>query len=270
MAPRSGKPTYTTDVICLKTYSFGEADKILHLYSPQRGHISAIAKGVKKPTSKLAGACEILNHSQVQLSESKSLHSLYQYQPVSVFADIRADIHKLAFGMLFADLVHHLSIEHDTDSLLIFDALRQALADLNATDPADAPRIATRFQVELMNIAGYQPNLAECMFTGEAVRAEEPYYCFSAQLGGIVQKAFMSHYPAASWVPVSTSTLRTLDDPANETLWQAANPLKVQKFLRYYYTQVFERPAKAYEFLFSLFEEETEPASAASASAMVG
>lgn len=258
MSPIAAK-TYTTEVICLRAIDFGEADKILHLYSPDVGRISAIAKGVKKQKSKLAGACELLNLSEVQLSKGKNLDVLCQYQPRETFVGIRGHLLKLAFALLTVELVNLVAAEYDSDSHDLFHSLKDGLEALDQApeDDAAVTAAATRFQLQLLESAGYHPQLDRCIFSDQPLDWQEPFYCFSPQLGGVTLSETRKSQPhgshGARWVNVSASTLAALAAPRTAD-WQAVNLLKTQKFLRYYFREVFEKELHAYELVFQLLE----------------
>lgn len=260
MSPITAK-TYTTDVICLRAYDFGEADKVLHLYSPEHGRLSAIAKGVKKPKSKLAGACELLNLSEVQLSKGKNMDLLCQYQPRETFVGVRSDLLKLAYGLLFSDIVHQTAVDMDSEE--IFKLLKQALHLLDGATETETTPIGLEFQLAMLHAAGFHPVLNECIFTNLPLDANALYYCFSAQLGGVTmpdQKrkhmidtgGFGEH-----WVNVSASTLKVLANPYHPE-WSDIQRLKAQKFLQYYFKQVFEKQFHAYDLVFNLLEASTD------------
>lgn len=256
MSPIAAK-TYSTDVICLRTYDFGEADKILHLYSPEHGRISVIAKGVKKANSKLAGACEILSLSEVQLSKGKNLDVLCQYQPRETFVGIRSDLLKLAYGMLFAELVNMTAT--DMDSHQMFQVLKQALHLLDGADEAETIPLGIEFQLAILHAAGYHPVLNQCIFSNQTLDPDALYYCFSAQLGGVTTPAQKKKHQietnsfSEQWVNVSTNTLRALSNPYRSD-WNINQLYKAQKFLQYYFKQTFEKHLHAYDLVFNLLE----------------
>jgi DNA repair protein RecO (recombination protein O) len=256
LSPIAAK-TYTTEVICLRAYEFGEADKILNLYSPEHGRISAIAKGVKKAKSKLAGACELLNLSEVQLSKGKNLDLLLQYQPRETYTGIRSDLLKLAYALLFAELVNLTAGE--ADSHLIFADLKNALHLLDQAGEAQILPLGIEYQMALLQAEGYHPVLNECIFTGKSLDWQAMFYSFSAQLGGVATSSMKRMHQketggySEEWVNVSTSTLKLLQDPY-DTGWTVAHFHKAQKFLRYYFQKVVEKSMNAYDLVFNLLE----------------
>ncbi|WP_373532798.1 DNA repair protein RecO [Vampirovibrio sp.] len=263
MSPIAAK-TYTTDVICLRTYDFGEADKILHLYSSEHGRISAIAKGVKKPKSKLAGACELLNLSEVQLSKGKNLDLLVQYQPRESFSGIRSDLFKLAYALLFAELVNLTAGE--ADSHLIYADFKNALHGLDQADEPHIVPLGMAFQMDLLQAEGYHPVLNACIFTDQPLDWDAPFYSFSAQLGGVTTSELKRRYQSEAagtaetggvrqeeWVNVSTTTLKLLQNPHHPG-WTTAHFYKAQKFVRYYFQKVVEKNLNAYDLVLNLLE----------------
>ena len=249
--------SYTSQVICLKSYDYGEADKILHLYSADHGRISAMAKGAKRANSKLSGACELLALSEMQLTRGRNFDVVSQYQSLESYIGIRTDILKLACAMLYAELVHALATEGDEDSQMIFTHLQTALARLEVASERDIIPLASAFQMRLLDLAGFRPMLGHCLYSEQPVTPDIPYASFSAELGGVVLPEHRSHYPGTSWVNVSPATLLALEgcaealDPA---LWAHADPAKTQKFLAYYTGRVLEKPLKAYAFVLQLLE----------------
>jgi DNA repair protein RecO (recombination protein O) len=257
LSPIAAK-TYSTDVICLRAYDFGEADKILHLYSPEHGRISAIAKGVKKPHSKLSGACELLNLSEVQLSKGKNLDVLCQYQPRETFVGVRSDLLKLAYGLLFAELVNVTAT--DMDSHQMFHDLKQALLLLDSATEAETTPLGIEFQLAVLHAAGYHPVLNACIFSNQPLKPDALYYCFSAQLGGVTTPEHKKKHQIETaggfsehWVNVSTSTLRVLSNPYQPD-WSIGQFYKAQKFLQYYFKQTFDKQFHAYNLVFNLLE----------------
>lgn len=259
--PKTDNKLYTTTAICLKTYPYGEADRILHLYSPDCGRISAIAKGVRKQGSKLAGACEVLHISRSQFSRGKNLDVLSQYEPHENFIELRTDLLKLSFGSLFAELVHRIAAAHDQDSRQVFEVLQTALADLASAEAvagAVVP-VAVRFQLALLEATGYRPDLAACMATGDPLDTEDPYYAFSADLGGIVRRDQTHRFPETRWVNVSTRTLLAINgfaagEACSPETYPVKTMVKAQRFLRYYYEYLHEGGIRAWDFALQMLE----------------
>ncbi len=261
--------SYTTQAVCLKTYDYGESSRIIHFYSPDRGLVKAIAKGVKGNKSKLAGACEILNLSRIHLATGKNLDVLCQYESLQSFRRIREDILKLALATLFAELLNLLATEHDTDSTRMYELLREALESLEGEAPPHADgagdlrlaAIGADYQLRLLNAAGYAPVLDRCIASDAPMRFDRPHYPFSPEQGGVVLERNREWIGDTTLVNVSVETLRVLCNPLAED-WAEASSLKVYRFLQYYFSHKLERRIKAYDFVLELLGGASVPAPA--------
>lgn len=258
MSASDNAKTYTTEVLCLRSIDYGEADRILHLYAPDEGRISAIAKGARRAGSKLAGACERLNLSEVQLAKGRNLDVLCQYLPRKTFIGLRSNVLKLTYGMLFADLVAATEAAN-ADSHEIFSLLCEGLYTLDAADETEAIGIGLAFQRNLLQAVGVHPVLNACIFSGEPLDPEALYYCFSPELGGLTSPERRRTHRAGQdgggteWVNVSARTISVLERP-RDAAWTDSQRIKAQKFLRYYFQKVLEKDVRAYYLLFNIFE----------------
>ena len=252
--------TYTTEAICLRAIDYGEADRILHLYTPEGGKISAMAKGAKRANSKLAAACERLNLCEVQLAHGRTMETVCQAQSRQSFLGLRQDILKLSYGMLFTDLVAATDAAN-ADSHEIFVLLRDSLETLSLAANEDTMGIGLFFQRAWLEMAGFHPVLDSCIITGDGLDPTAMYYCFSSELGGLTSPETRRQWRmgasqqenAMEWVNVSATTIALLDCPRDSS-WTDTQRGKAQKFLRYYFAKVLEKDIQAYEFLFQLLE----------------
>ena len=89
----------------LHRLSFSETDRIVTLYTRERGKLSAIAKGARKPISRLAGATEVLTCGKFHLAEGKNLDIIAQVEVKESFPRIHADLNRIAYGSYLAELV---------------------------------------------------------------------------------------------------------------------------------------------------------------------
>src|SRR6478609_6812206 len=178
------RKTYTTEALCLRAIDYGEADKILHLYTPEHGKIAAFAKGAKRANSKLSVGCERLNLFQAQLAHGRSMETLCQADSRQLFWGLREDVLKLGYGLLFADLVYSTEAAN-ADSVEIFELLRNSLEGLSHCQPNETLTHGIRFQLEWLNIAGFHPILEHCILSGEFLDEDAVYYCFSSAMGGL-------------------------------------------------------------------------------------
>jgi len=174
-------PSYTANVIVLRRINFGETDRIVTLYSRERGKISGIAKGARKPVSRLAGATEVLTSSRLRLAIRKALNIISQAEIKESFPRIHTDLKRLSYAGYLAELVDKFVEEHEV-SIDIFDLLLSALYLLER--PNDPEKITHMFELQFMCLMGYEPRLDKCLRCLAHPSSDELY--FSPSMGGLV------------------------------------------------------------------------------------
>lgn len=254
-------PSYNADAIVIRRLNYSETDKILTLYSRERGRFSAIAKGARKTISRLSGATELLTCTTFNLATGKTMDVVTQTQVRESFPRMRSDLIRLAHGLYLADLVDHSVEDHEPNPAL-FDLL---LAGLYLVQRAPSPEMAARwFDLRLLDDLGYAPDLDLCALCRENVVVvseddRETRYALSASQGGIVcnlhmRRGFDDHSPL---VPATLNFLRNLEQisvPDGHSIVQLAVPAAIvldqaSLALRRYLRFRLERELKSLAFL---------------------
>src|SRR5215210_2025555 len=171
-----------TEAIVLRSIRYGEADRVLHLYTPQRGRVSAIAKGVRRAKSRFGGRLEPFFRLHLVLYEGKSdLMTVTSAETIAGHPRLRESGAALdgaaracdAVARIFGDGEPHAGVYH---------LLANQLALLDR-EPARATRAnALAFRLKLLLAAGFAPHLASCASCGEP----EHLVGFSGAAGGVV------------------------------------------------------------------------------------
>jgi DNA repair protein RecO (recombination protein O) len=147
--------TYKTEGVSLKRLNYGEADRILTIYARQRGKIRAIAKGVRKITSRKGGNLELFNHCVLFLAEGRNLDIVTEVQVINSFSRLGDDLEKTAAAFYLVELVDQLTpdgqINRQVFDLLI-DGLTRIEADANADERGKSVK---RFEVDLLKLLGF-------------------------------------------------------------------------------------------------------------------
>jgi DNA repair protein RecO (recombination protein O) len=175
-----------TEGIVLRTLRFGEADRILHLYTPHRGRISAIAKGVRRARSRFGGRLEPFFRLRLVVYEGRSdLLTVTSAETVEPHARLRADGRTLDAAARAADAVGRLFDSPDPNPS-VFHLLANELALLDARagslDAGQAQANQLAFRLKLLLAAGFAPHLSGCAVCGE----REHLAGFSGAAGGVV------------------------------------------------------------------------------------
>ena len=171
-----------TEGIVLRSLRYGEADRILHLYTPQRGRVSAIAKGVRRAKSRFGGRLEPFFRCELVLYEGRSeLLTVTSAQTVAGHGQLRSDAGALDGAARACDAVGRL-FDTNEPHPGVYHLLANHLANLDA-DPARAtPQAALAFRLKLLLAAGLAPQLSACATCGE----REHLSGFSGAAGGVV------------------------------------------------------------------------------------
>jgi DNA repair protein RecO (recombination protein O) len=176
---------YVTEAINLKSYNLNDADKIIVMYSKDNGLIKGVAKGIKKPKSKLGARMDLLVANTLQLLKGRSMDTIIQAQTVNNFRKTREDIDKLMYSSYISELVVNLGEGTEAISKDIYELLYKALNRVSVSESKKDALIAViKFQLKLLLFMGLCVELDTCLCCRERVLDEEMY--FSSQMGGIV------------------------------------------------------------------------------------
>ncbi|HUK97542.1 MAG TPA: DNA repair protein RecO [Gaiellaceae bacterium] len=185
MAGRSSK----TDAIVLRSLRYGEADRILHLYTADRGRVGAIAKGVRKTKSRFGARLEPLSHVELLLHQGGGeLLTITGVDLKRSHHAIREEPYRLNVGLIGAEAMLRLHGEPEPNERA-FLALERFLDALDGAAPAETQPavdpLVLSFQLKLLWLAGYLPHLTSCVECG----AVDELVAFSARAGGAVCRA---------------------------------------------------------------------------------
>src|SRR5919205_797117 len=190
--------TYKTEAIVLRSLRFSEADRILHLYTADRGRIGAIAKGVRKTKSRFGARLEPLSHVELMLHEGAGeLQTITGVELLRSHRGTREDPYRLAVGLIGAEAMLRLFGEPEANERA-FGALARFLDLLDEAPvpargrPALDP-LALSFQLKLLWLSGYLPHVTTCVECG----AGADLVGFSPRAGGAVCRT----HAAGSFTP---------------------------------------------------------------------
>lgn len=175
----------------VRSRKYGEADSLLTLYSRERGKINAIAKGVRKLKSTKRGGVQLFTHGNFLLYEGKNLHTVTQCEPINSFAPLREDLLKMSYANYVSELVDGFTVEEEGNDE-VFGLIISTFFLLNAFDEAEMTIRA--FEIRLMNILGYSPQLVNCCNCYRPVKGQ---FKFSSRLGGVLCSECLPQDPYA-------------------------------------------------------------------------
>jgi DNA repair protein RecO (recombination protein O) len=173
---------FKTEAVVLRTFRYGEADRILHLYTAERGRVGAIAKGVRRVKSRFGGRLEPLFRVNLVLHQGRGeLCTVTQAETVAAHPALRERRESLDRASQACDAVLRL-LDSEEPNRPAYNLLCRELQLLDE-DPAAATRShALSFRLKLLLAAGFAPELAACATCGD----REHVGGFSASAGGVV------------------------------------------------------------------------------------
>jgi DNA repair protein RecO (recombination protein O) len=176
-----------TEAIVLRSFRFSEADRILHVYTHDRGRIGAIAKGVRKTKSRFGASLEPFSHVELLLHEgSGELHTVTGVSLVDAHRPTREDPYRLSVGLVGAEAMLRLFVEEEGNER-VFEALTRFLSAVDVLPAARRGQAALdptalAFQLKLLWLSGYVPHLESCVECGGG----EGLVGYLARAGGAV------------------------------------------------------------------------------------
>lgn len=197
--PRS----FRAEAIVLKHNDYGEADRMLTIYTRKKGKLRALAHGVRKVRSRKAGHLEPFTRVVLQLAVGRNWHIVTQAEAQDTFPRLRTDLEMLGYASYAVELLDKFTLEEE-EQLPLFRLLSQTLSRLNkGKDPLTTLRY---YEIRLLDQLGFRPELQNCVVSEQEIQPENQF--FSAALGGIVSPD--STQGVDGLVPVSMSALKYL------------------------------------------------------------
>ncbi len=237
------------EAVILRHADWGEADRLLTLYSREQGKLRAIAKGVRKIQSRKAGHLEPFTRSKIMLARGHDLWIITQTDSIDLYSPIKEDLQLLGQASYVVELLDRFLYE-EGENWQLYKLLTETLERLAAHQ--DSFVTLRYYEMRLLDLLGFRPLLFECASCGEEITAQDQY--FSADLGGVLcpKCAFRGQ----SRRPVSVDALRFLRHIQRSSFKEAlrSNPTtavrqEMEALVNYYLTYLLERSLNSPEFL---------------------
>ncbi|SHF33753.1 DNA repair protein RecO [Desulforamulus putei] len=244
---------YKLDAVVLKARDMREADKMITLYSIQRGKQRAVAHGAAKPNSRKRGAVQPFCYSTFMMHQGRELDSVSQAELREAFPELRSDLDRLTAAAYVSELTDGFTGEGEPNQG-IFALLLSALHLIAAGETELALRA---FEARLIGLAGFKPELNVCSGCGEPLRETKIH--FSSHLGSLLCRACASSESKITVFSRGTlEVLKTLYRWELTKLHQLKVPEALKKelsaLLRAYIEYNLEKRLKTTDFLDRLYK----------------
>jgi DNA repair protein RecO (recombination protein O) len=250
---------YRTEAIVLRRTDFDEADRLLTVFTPDRGKLKLIAKGVRKPTSRKSGHVELFSYGQFLVAVGRNLDIITQAETLEPFVALREDLLRTTYAYYVAELADAFTAEQDENRPLFY-LLKDAFGWLCTAE--DLALVARYYELHLLGLVGFQPQLFVCAGCKKQLEPETNY--FSAAEGSVYcHKCGYDQVGAVELSVNALKVLRFLQTREWETCrllrLSAASRIEVERTMDHYITYHLERKLKSVDFLQRLRRQMNAP-----------
>jgi DNA repair protein RecO (recombination protein O) len=247
---------YRTEAIILRRQDFGEADKLLTLYTPGLGKIRVLAKGVRRPKSRKGGHVELFTHSNLLIAKGKSLDIVTQADTIHSFLPIRRELLRTSYAYYAAELLDKFT-EEGEENRPLFELFLDALFWISGAE--DLSLALRYFELHLLDYVGYRPQLFQCLRCSRPVESATSF--FNSGHGGLLcPRCGEGERGSQEISPQLLATLRYLQtrdyaDGRRLKVDQVVHE-ELETLLRRYIIYLLERKLKSVDFINALRKQE--------------
>ncbi len=190
--------------LVIKETNVGEADKIITLFTRQKGKIQASARGARRNRSGLIAGTQLLCFSDFVLYKGKTMYRVSQSDVIESFFNIRQSIEKLSYATYFVELVSEV-IEEEYANPKLLQLILNTLHMLSNTQK-DARLLKVVYELKLMSVIGFSPNMHGCTQCGNS---RETLH-FNSSIGGLICMECMAELNSRNNIAISNGTLQSM------------------------------------------------------------
>ena len=246
--PRAER-TIRVEAIILQNSDWGEADRLLSIFTREHGKLRAIAKGARKMQSRKAGHLEQFMRSSLMLAKGHDMWIVTQAEVIDPYSSLRENLEVTARAAYVIELLDRLTYE-EGQNWQLFDLVSKTLTRL--VEQADPFVPIHYYEMRILDLTGYRPLLFECASCRKEIKAEDQF--FAAEVGGVLCPNCGARAEGSRLI--SMDALRFLRhfqrSTYNESLKAspaAKTRAEVESILNYYLTYLLERGLNSTEFL---------------------
>jgi len=170
-----------TEGIVIKHIPIGEADRIVTLISPSIGKIRAVARGARKPKSKMGGHLTPITRVKISVAKTKTIDQITEVETIESFREIKEDLYLLSIASYIMELAESF-VQEDTEAKQIFNLLLQSITLLQIAP--NTKMLIKFFEIKLMSQSGFKPEMIICSECG--IILVPGSYKFSFESGGLL------------------------------------------------------------------------------------
>jgi DNA repair protein RecO (recombination protein O) len=241
--------SFRVEAIVLRHSDWGEADRLIGLYTREMGKVRAIAKGARKLRSRKAGHLEPFTRLSLLLARGRDMLLITQAETINAHLPIQDDLILIGYASYIIELLDRFTYE-EGENRALYRLLSETL-DRLSSDPEPA-LVVHYYEIRLLDLLGFRPHLFHCARCNREIRAEDQY--FSAEEGGVLCPNCGRGTPGAR--PVSVEALRYLRHMQRSTYLEASRAhislsvnREMEVLMQHYLTYLLERGLNTPAFL---------------------
>lgn len=173
--------SYRDEAVVLRTYKLGEADRIVVLMTERHGKVRAVAKGVRRTSSRFGSRLEPTTHVAVQLHLGRELDVVTQAEAVDVFRRVREGLDRFARASAMLEAVDQLTPDREPNPALH----RMLVGALRSLEADDRPLVVAGFFLKLLALEGFRPEVDVCVECG----CDDGLVALDLEAGGVLCSA---------------------------------------------------------------------------------
>ncbi len=240
----------------LRHSNWGEADRLLTLFTLEMGKVRALAKGARKPRSRKAGHLEPFTRASLQLARGREILLVTQADTLDSFRPLREDLMLTTYASYVIELLDRFTYE-EGEHRALYQLLAATLARLSNSPSPDI--VARYYEMRMLDLLGFRPQLFQCTGCGEEIQAQDQF--FSAESGGVLCPKCGPHTAGARHV--SMLALKYMRHFQRSSFSEAAQAhpgvvvnRELETLMQYYLTYLLERGLNTPAFLRRLRQEQ--------------
>jgi DNA repair protein RecO (recombination protein O) len=250
--------SFRLEAVVLRHNDWGEADRLLGLYTLEMGKLRALAKGVRKPLSRKAGHLEPFTRVNLLLARGRDLPLITQVETLDPYLPLHEDLSGATYASYVVELLDRFTYE-EGENRALYRLLVETLTRLCQLEERDL--VVRYYEIRLLDLVGFRPQLFQCVRCSKEIQPEDQY--FSALMGGALCPHCGVQTEGAQ--PISLHALKYLRhfqrssfaDARRARLTPALNR-ELETIIQHYMTYLLERGLNTPAFLRRLRKEALE------------
>lgn len=241
--------SFRLQAVVLRHWDYGETDRMVILFTKERGKLTALAKGARKPLSRKAGHLEPFTQLSLQLAQGSGIPMIIQAETIEAYLPLRQDLSRLSQALYVLEVLERFTFEGEENRPLY----QLAVQTLQRLAALYQPQVVLRyFDVQMLSMVGYRPQLCFCVSCKSEIKPADQY--FSAALGGVLCPRCGKH-EAGVWA-ISLNGLKYLRHFQRSSFTEASRVnlsesigFELENILHGYYAYLLERTLNTPSFL---------------------